>query len=180
MKFDEVIEKRHSVREFSSKNVKWADILEAIDAALKSPFAGNINHIKFLIVENEDSKRIIAQHCQQFWTSDAKFIVLACSDYSHLEDMYDLRGSIYGRQQAGAAIENFLLKITDMGLASCWVGAYADELIKQHLKIPQHIQIEAILPVGYKKASAKSKQKKKLSLENTIMWESWGQTKKPK
>ncbi|MCH7568339.1 MAG: nitroreductase family protein [Nanoarchaeota archaeon] len=176
MKLNEVIEKRHSVREFKEKKVKWADILEAIDTASKVPFAGNINNLKFIIVENQELKNNITKHCQQTWIADAQIIIVVCSDETKLEKMYNERGKIYSRQQAGAAIQNFLLKITDLGLSSCWVGAYSDELIKQVLKIPEFINIEAILPVGYGKGTIK--KTRKAALENIINWEFWGITKK--
>jgi len=177
MELNNTLIKRHSVREFLSKKVKWADILEAIDASTNSPAAGNIFNLKFIIIKRQETKNEIAKHAQQLWLSSAPYLILACSDETKLERVYDSRGLRYSKQQTGAAIQNFLLKITDLGLSSCWVGAYSDELIKQILKIPEYIQLEAILPVGYEKG--KGKQKTKAKLENIINWEKWGQKKKP-
>lgn len=178
MKLLEAIEKRRSVREFSSRKVKWSDILEAIDAAARAPFAGSINNLKFIIVSNEKTKNEISKQCQQSWIATAPYIVIACSDETRLSSLYNFRGPIYSRQQSGAAIENFLLRITDLGLSSCWVGAYADELLKQILSIPEHINIEAVLPIGYAKSAKKTKEIK-VSFEKMINWEKWGQSKKP-
>jgi len=178
MKLDDAINNRASVRSFKDKKVRWDLILEAIDTASKVPFAGNINNLKFIIVQNPDLKNKIAEHSQQDWIADAPIIAVLCSDDSKLEKMYYERGLVYSRQQAGAAIQNFLLKITDLGLESCWVGAYADELIKQLLKIPEYINIEAILPVGY--GRGKPKKIRKAHLENLINWDFWNVKKKPK
>lgn len=177
MKLNEAIEKRASVREFSSKKVKWSDVLEAIDAAIKAPLAGNLCNLKFLVVDDQDLKNRISEFSQQGWMAKAGYIVVVCSDESPLSKMYHKRGLIYSRQHAGAAIENFLLRITDLGLGACWVGAYADELAKQLLKIPENINIEAIIPIGY--PSKKPKKSGKASLENVINWNKWGVDKKP-
>lgn len=177
MKLEEAINKRHSVRKFKSKKVKIGDLLEAIDAAIKSPAAGNIHNLKFVIIDDQQSKNEIAKQSQQFWLSEAQFIILVCSDPTKITRSYDNRGLIYSRQQAGAAIQNFLLRVTDLGLSSCWVGSFCDEIIKQNLKIPENINLEAILPVGYE--IKKSKQKPKPALENVINWGSWGVKKKP-
>ena len=177
MKLNDAIDKRSSVRRFRNKDVRWSDIIEAIDAASKSPLAGNLTNLKFIIIEDQELKNKIAEHCQQFWITDAPFLVIVCSDLSKLERTYFERGRIYSRQQAGAAIENFLLRIVDLGLSSCWIGAYADELIKQLLKIPGHINVEAILPIGY--AKTKPKKKKKSSLDNLIYWNRWKTSKRP-
>jgi len=171
MKLDDAIDKRTSMRSYLSKKVRWDLVLEAIDAALKAPFAGNLDNLKFIIVQDQELIDQISTHCQQNWISDVNIIVVLCTDPIKLEKMYFERGLIYSRQQAGAAIQNFLLKITDLGLASCWVGAFADELIKSVLRIPEHINIEAILPVGY--AKGKARKIKKAALDTKIFWDLW-------
>ena len=110
MKLDEAIKKRCSTREFSSKKVKWEDILKAIDSANQISFAGNINNLKFLIISNQGKKDSIAKQSQQLWISTAPYVIVICSDSSRLESLYHQRGLVYSRQQAGAAIQNFLLK----------------------------------------------------------------------
>jgi len=175
MKLDDAIEKRRSIRKFSDKKVRWDLVLEAIDATLKAPYAGNINNLKFVIVESQKLKDRLAECAQQDWIADASFVVVVCGDYTHLERMYGERCVTYARQHAGAAIENFLLKITDLKLGCCWVGAYIDEYIKEELGIPEHIKIEAILPVGYPKPHVKQKSPKKESLEKYIQWDFWGE-----
>ena len=91
--------------------------------------------------------------------------------------MYNERGRVYSRQQAGAAINTILLKLVDLGLSACWVGAYSDEIIKQLLKIPEHMQIEAIIPVGY--SSGKNKKKRKISLTAALNWEQYDIKRRP-
>ncbi len=178
MDLDTVIKNRKSVRSFKSKIPDWRDILHAIDAASEAPFAGNHNNLRFLIIENTDTIKKISELAEQIWITESKILIVVCSDDKVLEDLYGERGRVYSRQQAGAAIENFLLKITDLGLAACWVGAYSDEKVRQLLKIPKHIQIEAIIPIGYESTTLKSKPRKK-ALENAIYWEEWDKDKRP-
>src|SRR3989344_4170030 len=102
MNFDKVIDSRRSVHEFSSKKVKWSDVLEAVDAARKSPFAGNHNTLKFVITEDQEKKNKIAHLADQFWIAEAGIIVVVCSDDNPLEKIYYERGKNYARQQAGA------------------------------------------------------------------------------
>lgn len=178
MEFDSVINKRKSVRSFRGKRASWKDVVEAIDAALQAPFAGNHNNLKFLSVEDPSSIAQIAKLCEQLWINESGFLVIVCSDDRHLENLFGERGRIYSRQQAGAAIENLLLKLTDLGLAGCWVGSYPDEIIRQLLKIPAHIQIEAIIPIGYEKSGVKQKSKKK-PFATSMYWERWNIEKRP-
>lgn len=177
MELDSIIEKRKSVRSFKNKKVDWRDILESVDAVCQGPFADSKNNLKFLIIEEPKKIEKIAEFSDQTWIGEAPILVVVCSDDTNLENMHGERGRVYSRQQAGAAINTFMLKLIDLGLSSCWVGAYTDELIKQFLKIPSHIQIEAIIPVGHE--SGKSKKKKKKELEHSIFWEEWDTRSRP-
>jgi nitroreductase len=178
MEFDSVIRKRRSVKSFSKKKPSWKAILDAIEATIQNPFAGNQNNIRFLIIEDKDTIKNLSKLAEQTWISESSILVLVCSDDTHLENMYGERGRIYSRQQSGAAIQTFLLKIVDLGLSACWVGAYTDETVKQKLSIPQHIQIEAMIPIGFSSHQQKRRPRKK-DLENLISWESWKNSSRP-
>jgi nitroreductase len=178
MDFDKVVEKRHSVHSFKKKKASWKDALEAIDAAIKGPFAGNINTLRFIIIENKKKIKELAKHSHQSFISETGLVIVACSDDTHLENQYGERGRVYNKQQAGAAIMTLFLKLTDIGLSTCWVGAFEDEKIKSVLGIPEHIQVEAILPIGYKKPT-KATKKRKSKLEDVLRWESWEQKRRP-
>lgn len=171
------IEKRRSIRKFKKKEVKWSHVLEAIDAALNAPLAGNINALKFIIITEQDIKNKLAEHADQFWIAEADTLVAVCSEEAQLERMYHDRAANYARQQAGAAIQNFLLRITDLGLGACWIGAYLDSGVKRDLKIPADVHIEALIAIGH--PAEKPKDMKKTALQNVIAWEEWGQKKRP-
>ncbi len=179
MEFDNAVKKRKSVRKFGKKRAGWKAVLDSIEAANQGPFAENYNNLKFLIIESKEMIKKIAKSAEQDFINDAGIVVAVCSDDSHLERVYGERGRIYSRQQAGGAIQTFLLKIADLGLAACWIGAYADELIKENLNIPQHVQIEAIIPVGYEDSKHKEKKPEKKELENIIYWERWDNGRRP-
>jgi len=179
MEFDSVVKKRKSVRSFLAKKPSWKTVLEAIDAANQSPFAGNMNNLKFLIIEEKETIKKLAKFAEQHWIPQAGIVVLVCSDETPLENKYGERGRVYSRQQAGSAIQAFLLKLTDISLSACWVGAYADELVKESLKIPQHIQIEAIIPIGYENKKSSEAKLEKKELENVIYWGHWNNDMRP-
>ncbi|MFA5020014.1 MAG: nitroreductase family protein [Candidatus Pacearchaeota archaeon] len=149
MQLDKAIYERRSIRRFHPRKPDWRKILEAIDAARQAPAAGNLHCLKFILVDDPDKIERIGKACLQQFVSTANYIVVVCSDPTEVIRSYDERGEIYIKQQAGAAIENFLLKITDLGLGSCWIGAFVDEQVKTALRIPENINVEALLPVGY-------------------------------
>lgn len=177
MDFDTILKNRKSVRKFTGKKVSFRFLMEAIESALQGPFPDNHNHLKFLIIEDKEKIKEIAEHAEQIWISTSPAIIAVCSDDSHLENTYGLRGRVYSRQTAGAAVYAILLKLTELKLGSCWVGAYTDKKIKKLLEIPEDVQVEALIPVGF--SDDKSRKSKKNSLEKSIYWEKWKQDRRP-
>ena len=171
MELKRVIEKRHSVRKFMSKKPDWRKVVEAIDAANRAPSAGNIQTLKFILVQDENKIFELAEAAGQDFINTAHYVVVVCSNNVQTVRSYDERGDIYCKQQAGAAIENFLLRIVDLGLASCWVGAFFDDQVKRILQVPEDVSVEALLPVGFE--VGKGKSRKKLDLDNFLYFDVW-------
>ena len=180
MEFDKVIAKRHSIRSFTDKKVSWKDVLDAVDCALQSPAAGNNNNLNYTIIEDPKIIKQLAEDSEQLWIQEASVVVVISSNNRNLKSMYGERGIRYGYQQSGAAIQNFLLKLTDLGLSACWVGAYDDDLICSRIGIPSDMHVEAIVPIGYAKVKGKGKEHyaKKPRLENNIWWNKWQQKRR--
>lgn len=180
MQLDDAIRKRHSIRRYSSKPVSWEQIVKILDAATYSPMAGNIYTIRLILVSEKEKIQEIARAAVQDFIASAPYLVVVCSDNTQVTRIYEERGLRYSRQQAGAAIENILLKITDLGLASVWISAYDDDAIKRILQIPEHFEIEAILPIAKKPVFVHEVGMRKPDLQNILFFEKYGQrTAKP-
>jgi nitroreductase len=142
------IKLRRSTRKFKSKKPDWRTIIEAIDSARFAPMAGGFFSLKFILIDEFDKIEKIAKWSEQEFIQDAKYVVAFVSDPKKMKT-YQERGEKYMREQAGAAIENFMLHLTDVGLSTCWIGHFNDEKIKQVLKIPEDQELEALFPIGY-------------------------------
>ena len=173
MDLDKAIKNRVSVRKFKSKKPDWRDILEALNVALYAPMAGNIFTVRFVLVSKQDKIEEIAGACQQQFISQAQYVVVVCSQKTKPTISYGERADIYIRQQAGAAIQNFLLKLEEQGLSTCWVGDFYEDKIKRIIRTPEDVQIEAVFPIGY--ALENPKPKIKLELQRIMFYDEWGE-----
>ena len=174
MDFTKLTKERASIRKYSSKKVAIEKALEAIDTANLAPSPGNLPIIRYILVEDQDKIEKIAQACQQPFISQSNLLIILCSDSKQIDRLYDKRANTYIKQHAGAVIQTLLLKITDLKLASCWVGAFSEETIQTTLHIPDGISIEAVIPLAYQHGYDKTKQKYKPTLDNRIFFESYG------
>lgn len=167
MKLNKAIETRKSVRKYKDKKPNWRKILEAIDAARYAPSAGGIFSLKFIVVDDKDKIQKLATASQQDFVGKAQYVVVVCSNPSIMINSYGKsRADRYLRQQAGAAIENFLLTLNEKGLDTCWVGHFVDSQIKRILDIPADTDVEALFPIGIE--MGKSKLKRKTSLDSIL------------
>lgn len=178
MEFNAVLGQRHSVRAYRSKAVGWRDVVDAVDAARSIPLAGNTNNLKILVTFDPKKIAKAAEHAEQPWIGDASMLAVVCSDDAILEKMYGERGRIYSRQQAGAAIQTFLLTLHNKSIGGCWVGAFDDNKIRRLFGIPGTIQVEALIPMGYEKNKPAGKKYKR-ALKGFMFWEQWNQKEIP-
>ena len=172
---DKIIHNRRSIRKFNSKKPDWRKIIDCIDTMRYAPMAGNNFSLKFILVDDAEKINKISQAAQQDFINQAKYVVVVCTTPLRTETAYEERGKGYLKQQAGAAIQNFLLRITASGLSTCWVGHFIDEKIKEVLTIPKDIQVEAIFPIGY--ALKKPESKRIIELDNVLYFNKYGNKK---
>ena len=70
------------------------------------------------------------------------------------------------------AIEHMVLKATEEGLGTCWVGAFHEEEVKKALDIPKAVRVVELLALGYAQED-KIPVKQRLNLKEIVMFEKW-------
>ena len=145
--------------------------MEALEAGNKGPLAGNVPSVKFIFVSDKEKIAGLAEAARQDFVATACFIVVVCSDTKECKRAYEESAETYCHQQAGAAIENFWLKLTDLGMATCWVGSFSETTVKRLLGLPDTVMVEGIFPIGYE--MGKTKQKPKQKLDACIFFDYW-------
>lgn len=182
MNFYDLLKKRKSVRSYiKEKTVSWKEVAEIIDYANQVPLAGNIPTLNYIIVSEQKKIMQIADACQQGFLADVSAIIVVCSRKEQLLRNFEKKGEMFAHQEAGAAINNMLLAISEAGMASCWIGHFSDRIIKRLLKIPKEVEVEAIIPIGYEapvKLGDRKKATAKPKIEDTLYFEEWDKNKR--
>lgn len=172
MKLDKAIQERYSCKKFSDKKPNWREITQCVDAMRYAPMAAKYYSLKFILIDNKEKIEKLAQASQQPFIADAPYVLAVITNPSRTIKAFPDRADKYLKQQAGAAIQTFLLKIQETGLATCWIGHFVDEMIKKELAIPDSSDIEAIFPIGYPKN--KPKLSKKIELDKVMYFNTHG------
>ena len=175
------IRTRRSVRKYKDKPVPWDNVVEIMQAGKYAPFAGNIMNCKFIVVKDEDKRRKIAEACvQQYWMQDAPIHIVVVGEPEKAERYYGTRGArLYTTQGAAAAIQNMMLAAHSLGLGSCWIGAFDEEEIRRLCNLPEHVNVQGIVTIGY--ADEQPEMPPKYRIEHAMFFEKWwGRIEGPK
>lgn len=170
----ECIKSRRSVRKFLPVPVEFEKLGKILDAGRFAPSAGNLQNWKFVVVTDEGVKRAVASACvQQLWMETAPVLIVVCAEPVKGERLYGVRGkSVYSVQNCAAVVENILLVAHHLGLGACWVGAFEMDMLRQALSVPQDVEPQAVVCVGY--ADEKPPVPPRYELENVVFLERYG------
>ena len=138
MEFSEVIAKRRSVRHFNNKlDVSDEDIRALLEAAVSAPTRRQhpavALHRRALARGARAARRGAAPALGDRGTRSSSSSRV---DPRPCAARYGDRGEqLYAIQDTAAAVENILLAAVDRGLASCWIGAFDEDAVREALGI---------------------------------------------
>ena len=145
------IKERRSIRAYTDEKVSENDIEHLLEAARWARSAGNSQPCEFVIIRDLEIKRKLSDAAQnQTFIQKAPVVLVVCADVTRSSRGYGGRGKkLYSIQDTAATTENILLTAQELGLATCWVGAFREKEVAKAVKAPKNVKPVAIVPVGY-------------------------------
>ena len=170
----EAIKTRRSIRKYKSKPVEWDKVSEILNAGKLAPSAGNLQNWMFITVQEEATRKKIAEAClNQAWMAAAPTHIAITAEPEKARRYYGIRGErLYTIQNCAAAAQNMLLAAKELGLGACWVSAFDDDMISRVLGLPEHCRVYAIITIGY--SAEEPEQPPKYRIEHVVRFERWG------
>ena len=151
MDFWQVLEARHSVRQFDpAAEVSPETVERLLRAAVRAPSAGNRQPWHFYVVRDPALRRgLAAAAFGQEFVAQAPVAIVVCADAEQSAARYRERGrELYCLQDTAAAAAHVLLAAVALGLGGCWVGAFDEREAASVLDLPDRHRPVAILPIG--------------------------------
>jgi nitroreductase len=179
MTFDEILKNRRSVRAYDSRPVTDEDIVAICEAARLAPSACNSQTWRFVAVTDRDTiDRLCSEALRRVirnkWLREAPLIIVGCSQLDIVANKIGsaVTGIEYYRIDLGIAMEHMVLKATELGLGTCWIGWFKEDKVKEILGIPERVRVSALLAVGYPKEEPPRKRSRK-PLHKILFSERW-------
>lgn len=179
MELDEIIKKRRSVRTFTEKKVDRSLIYEMIETARLAPSASNIQPWRFIYIDDESLERInnecLGGIVPNRWAANATGFLILCAKPDIIVNRVGakLKGLPYYLIDAGIAGEHLVLKATELGVGTCWIGWFNGKKIKEIFSIPKEIKIVSLIAIGYPAAPLEKHDKKRLKISKILFFNGW-------
>ena len=173
MVLSEHIKKRRTHKNFLNKRINKSKLNQILDSIKHAPNAGNLQNWRLILVQNQETKeKLVKASYDQEWITQAPAIIVICSDNEEIERFFGKKNSKkFGTQGCAAGIQTMLLKAEELDINSSWCAISNERLVREILKIPENISLEAIICLGY--SSEKPIQPKRIDTENIIHQEEW-------
>jgi nitroreductase len=171
MELTDAIELRRSIRRYKADAVPEGMIKSILHAGHMAPSAGNLQARDFIIITDEATRKKLCEAAlnQQFIV-DAPVCIVVCANMERSRKKYRSRGDMYALQDASIAAMTMLLQAFDLGLGTCWVGAFDERRVIEMFKLPLGVFPVAILPIGYPDESPLTPSRLNESIEHWGKW----------
>lgn len=177
MSLSDAIKKRRSIRKYLPRQVPQDIVKGVLVAAGWAPSAHNSQPWRFIVLADVSIKRRLADAMADAWVKDlqrdgitvesdkrnerverfatAPVLILACLTVVDLRNFPDSERQMCERdlavQSFGAALQNLLLAAYAKGLGACWfcAPAFCKETVRKILEIPDAVEPQAFVAMGY-------------------------------
>jgi len=166
----EAIKNRCSVRAYQKKDVEEEKLQTILECARLAPSASNLQEWRFIVVRDKKTRASLAGAANnQMFVAQAPVILVCCADTKHHvmrcgEKCYPIDVAI--------AIDHITLAAVELGLGTCWIGAFYSDKVRGLLGIPDSVPIVSLLTLGYPRPGS-ARPKNRLPLEEIVRHEHW-------
>lgn len=146
MEFDKVLSERFSVREYKDIPVEEEKIQAILNAVRLAPTAKNSQPQKIYVAKTKEAlEKVDLVTPNRF---GAPVVIMVCGD-KNKACILKSNGRNFLEVDVSIIQTYMMLKATDLGLGSCWIGRFSAEKMQEVFNIPENEVLYGILLVGY-------------------------------
>ena len=167
MSFLELARKRYSVRAYRPDPVEDEKLQKVLEAAHLAPTAANRQPFQLIVIHTTGREEELGRIYTRSWFVQAPIVICACGISSQSWVRGD--GKSYCDVDVAIAMDHLTLAAADLGLGTCWIGAYDPVAAREILGLPDEVEPIAFTPLGYPDDQPKEKTRK--SIDELVKYE---------
>lgn len=158
MEFNELLEKRRSVRAYdATKTVTKEQIEQIINGAIQAPSWKNSQTGRYYVILDKEKAQAFATEClPEFNANNSKGAALIVTTFVMNRSGFEKDGTPsneagngWGFYDLGLQNENLVLKAKEIGLDTLIMGIRSEENVRKYLDIPAQEAVVSVIAVGY-------------------------------
>lgn len=154
----ELIRSRESIRSFDPERPVSQDVLMQIaEAGRLAPSAANLQPWRFIFASSCDALQAVRSIYPRTWFADAPHVLIVVGNKDAAWKRQDGYNSL--ETDLAIAMDHMILAATNFGVATCWVGNFDYEQLRNILQLSENEIVYALTPLGYPKTDFEAKAK---------------------
>jgi nitroreductase len=169
MKFAELVVARYSVRAYRPDAVPDEVLTSVVDAARLAPTAANRQAFQLVVIHTEGRETELQRIYGREWFTQPPLVICACG--LPAENWVRRDGKNYNDVDVAIVMDHLTLAAADLGLGTCWIGAFDPDAAREVLGLPDGVEPVAFTPLGYPADAPRPKKRK--ALDKLVRYERW-------
>ena len=169
MEFIELARKRYSARSYKAEPVEDGKLQLVLQAARLAPTAANRQAFRLIVIRTKNRESDLLRIYSRSLFVQAPVVICICAIPDEAWVRSD--GRSYGDVDAAIVMDHLVLAASDLGLGTCWIGAFDPAAAREVLGIPEQVDPIAFTPLGY--PAEQSPTKKRKNLDDLVKYDHW-------
>jgi len=161
MSFNDLANRRYSARSYKRDPVEDEKLQQVLDSARLAPTAANRQAYQLIVIHTESRQEELGRIYGRPWFVEAPVVICICGLPGEAWIRSD--GKSYCDVDAAIVFDHLTLAAADLGLGTCWIGAFDAIAAREVLGFPDDVEPIAFTPLGYPADQVKPKNRKPLS-----------------
>lgn len=167
-----LLHERASCRSYSNANIEPEVLQKILDAGIHAPTGGNLQPYSVIKIENQQTKRKLAEMCGQDFISTAPVNLLFCIDWYRLKRWAALKTAPFSAthsfrhfwisfQDTIIAAQNMCTAADALGLGSVYIGTILEYFreMREMFGLPDGVLPVVLLCLGYPRGKREPRRK---------------------
>jgi nitroreductase len=160
MEFKELARVRYSCRGYRRDPIEEEKLALVLEAARLAPTAKNLQAFKLYVMPTAGREESLRRLYPKEWFREAPLVIGIAGDPGSNWVRHD--GRNYVDVDCAIVMDHLILQAADLGLGTCWIGAFDPAVARELLDIPSDWEPIAFTPLGYPADGGRPKSRKQL------------------